>query len=251
MNYLSSLTALAVALSLAACGGGGGSGGLDNNGSTGGNTGGNTGGSQPPTKLNDAAQVIEYHGDSTVWGYMSNTDGDRVETPAPAAFAASLPSYHVVQNMGLNRTTACDLLNGTGGYAQNWADYMAASDATVVIINHAINDMSRYDTSQYGSCLSQLVDIAEQNDKIVIFETPNPATDGSDGERLGSYVAEMKAVAQQKGLSVIDQYEHLRQPEWGGTHPFTICPDGVHPSQEIYLEKGRFAAERFVTFNSP
>ena len=38
----------------------------------------------------DARHVIEYYGDSTVWGYDPHTGG-QVAKPAPAAFAEALP----------------------------------------------------------------------------------------------------------------------------------------------------------------
>jgi lysophospholipase L1-like esterase len=261
LKSLSSIGSLLIALTLAACGGGSSddnSGGGVNNGGS-----GDGGGGQLPTvKLNSSAQVIEYHGDSTVWGYRSGTTGERVETPAPAAFEAALPNYHTVENMGMNRSTACDLLEGTGFYATlwegytSWQDHMAASNATVVIINHGINDMSANpDMSpeaalgRYQGCLNQLVDIVQSNNKVVILETPNPVADASDERRISDYVQVMRNVAEQQGVDLIDQYKEL-EDEFAAD-PVAVCPDGVHPSQEVYIDKGQFAATEFATFDQP
>jgi lysophospholipase L1-like esterase len=247
LKSLSLLGPVMVALMLSACGGGGGD--TPPATSGGGGGGNNSGGQEPAAKLNSKAQVIEYHGDSTVWGYRAETSGERVETPAPTAFDNALENRHTVNNMGLNRSTACDLLEGTGGYQQNWQDYMAASDATVVIINHGINDMSSYDTARYRSCLNQLVDIAQSADKIVILETPNPVVDASDNRRIIDYVETMRDVAEQQGVYLIDQYAELQ--EEFAANPTEVCPDGVHPSEEVYIEKGQFAAAEFATFDEP
>lgn len=254
LKSLSLLGPVMVALMLGACGGGGGD--TLPSTSSGSNAGGSNGGGQEPAvKLNSTAQVIEYHGDSTVWGYRSNTDAELVDVPAPAAFAADLPGYHEVRNMGVNRTTACDLLEGTGPYDvlweqyTSWQDHMAVSDATVVIINHGINDMSAYDTTRYRSCLNQLVDVAQANGKVVILETPNPVADASDGRQIIDYVEAMREVAEQQGAYLIDQYAQLR--EEFEANPTEVCPDGVHPSEEVYIQKGQFAAAEFATFDEP
>lgn len=245
LKSLYSILTLAALFGLTACGGGGSGTG------SGGGTGNAGGGTQLPTvKLNDSAQIIEYHGDSTVWGWQSNTNAVRVATPAPSAFAAELPAYHTVRNLGVNGATACDLLDGYG-YAQPWAAHMADSDATVVIINHAINDAvheeRRYSPSEYRRCLTRLVDIAKDEGKIVILETPNPIEDDG-GAAIGDFVAEMRTIATQEGVNLIDQYDHLQQQPWVD---MVITPDGLHPTQEIYIEKGRFAAERFRSFDAP
>lgn len=251
MKSFPSILALAVTLSLAACGGSG----STAPGSGDGVTPDPNPGTPPPTvKLNESAQIIEYHGDSTVWGWQTGTDSVRVATPAPSAFESALPAYHTVRNLGVSGSTACDLLNaGDGsGYAQPWAERMADSDATVVIINHAINDAvheaRRYDRAQYRSCLNQLVDIASDEGKIVILETPNPIDDGNGGVTIGNFVEEMRTVATQRGVNLIDQYAHLQQQPWAD---MDIAPDGLHPTQEIYIEKGEFAAEQFRTFDAP
>ena len=199
------------------------------------------GSTSTPTTTPTTGQVIEYYGDSTIWGYGSGT-GVRVATPAPAAFAAALPAarnYSVI-NEGVNGSTACQLLNGTDGKHPAWDTQMASSKATVVILNHAINDEWIEDLATYRSCLSSLSQKAKQHGKKVVFETPNPTRDsGVNG--LDVYVNAMKAVAVQEGAPVIDQYKYL-SAYLNGQSAYTICPDGLHPTDAVYIMKGKYAA---------
>ncbi|WP_245549173.1 SGNH/GDSL hydrolase family protein [Noviherbaspirillum massiliense] len=233
---------LALTVILAACGGGGGS--SDSNTST--NSSGGTTSNPQPTKLVDAPQVIEYYGDSTIWGYESFT-GNRVATPAPDAFAQALPSNQQVRNLGVSGQTACQLLNADGG----WDAKMSASQATVVILNHGINDFGSEvgeDIPTYKNCLRTLASIAKTKGKRVIFETPNPV----DRDGLQNYVAAMKEVAAESSpaLSVIDQFSRLNQFLLDGSRNIRdMCPDGTHPSQAVYVEKGQYAAQVYKTLS--
>jgi lysophospholipase L1-like esterase len=219
------------AVLLSACGGGSGG-------------GSSQAGQQPPPSgrtLASQPQVVAYYGDSTVRGYESGT-GAQVATPAPTAFAQALPASptQTVRNLGADGQTACQLLNA------DWAGQMATSDATVVILNHGIND-SREDVGEdietYKSCLTQIARVAGAAGKRVIFETPNPV----DNSRIGDYVTAMKQVAGQERLSLIDQYAELTRYLNGRDLREFLCPDGTHPSQEIYIRKGQYAAQVYLS----
>jgi lysophospholipase L1-like esterase len=188
--------------------------------------------------------VIEYYGDSTIWGTRSG-GGGQVATPAPAAFAAALPAAnYVVRNEGVSGSTACDLVNGSDGRHAPWPTQMANSKATYVLANFAINDEWKYDLATYQSCLRSLARTAKQYGKQMIFETPNPTRD-SGPRGLDIHVTAMKEVASQEGVPVIDQYRYLTA-YLNGASPYTICPDGLHPTQDVYLLKGQFAAKAFL-----
>src|SRR5687768_10027062 len=68
-----------------------------------------------PVKQYSDSPIIEYYGDSTVWGYASGTDGARVANPAPDIFAMTLSArfQYSVKNEGVSGSTACSLLTGT------------------------------------------------------------------------------------------------------------------------------------------
>ncbi len=206
-----------------------------------------TGAATPVTAPTGAAtHVIDYYGDSTVWGYASGS-GTQVAQPAPAAFASALPASagFDVHNEGVSGSTACGLLHGTDGQHPPWEQQMAASAASFVIINHAINDEWQESLPEYQSCLSQLAQIATQHGKQVIFETPNPTRDSGPGG-LDVYVQAMRDIAAQEHVPVIDQYAYLTD-YLAGQSPTTIAPDGLHPSDAVYVMKGQYAAQMFST----
>jgi lysophospholipase L1-like esterase len=170
-----------------------------------------------------------------------------VAKPAPAVFAETLPAAgkYDVRNEGVSGTTACDLLHGADGKHPIWSSQMAASKAKYVLVNFAINDEWRYDVNTYKSCLSSLAQTAKQYGKQMIFETPNPTRDsGSWG--LDVYVNAMKAVATQEKVPVIDQYKYLTD-YLKGQSPYTICPDGLHPTEAVYAMKGKYTANAFLS----
>ncbi len=233
------------ALTLTACGGGGGGGGDRNQ------PPGNDPAQNPITvapKLVNSAQTIDYYGDSTIFGWRTSAT-DQVDTTAPEAFAAALAnsSLHTVTNKGLSGQTACELLNGTN-LARDWAAEMDQSSATVVILNHGINDAvstrNAVSVDQYRSCLTGLAQIAKAEGKRVVFETPNPIAEEGN---LPTYVQTMRDVARAEGLSLIDQYAYLNQQY--GNDGGAITRDGLHPTDEVYIVKGQYAARVFNDFN--
>ncbi len=199
----------------------------------------------PKTASTGATEIIEYYGDSTIWGYKTEVGG-QVDKPAPAAFAEALAPLgrYEVRNEGVNGTTACDLLNGADGKHPPWPVQMNASRARYVFVNFAINDQWKYDRHTYQACLRLLARIAKQHGKQMIFETPNPTRDsGSAG--LDVYVNAMKEVAWQEKVPVIDQYRYLSD-YLHGQSVHAICPDGLHPRDDVYILKGEYAASVFL-----
>jgi len=192
-------------------------------------------------------QVIEYYGDSTIWGYQSQT-GERVAKPAPAVFAESLPNpaRFEVRNEGVNGSTACALLNGTDGRHVPWPEQMAKSNTRYVFVNFAINDQWKHDVATYTGCLRSLARVAQAHGKQMIFETPNPTRD-SGPDSLDVYVNAMRRVAVEERVTLIDQYRYLTD-RLDGQSPATLCPDGLHPSDEGYVLKGRYAAKMFAKY---
>lgn len=232
------------ALSLVACGGGGSN---DDNGGGGNNQ--NSGDSNTPDtaapKLVSSPQTIDYYGDSTVYGWRTATE--QVDTTAPEAFAAALPNSttHTVTNKGFSGQTACELLEGTN-LPRDWTAEMEQSAATVVILNHAINDAvsaNSVSIDRYRGCLTSIAQIAENAGKRVVFETPNPIAEDAT---LVPYVEAMREIATAQDLSLIDQHRYLNQKYGGDASLITRDGDGLHPRDEIYIEKGQYAASVFA-----
>ncbi len=244
-TILELVAAAAVALTLAGCGGGDGAIAAAPADAA---VASNTTPLKPTSAASSVVQEIDYYGDSTVWGFASGTSGTRVAQPAPSIFASLLPAAarYTVRNEGVSRTTACQLLGGTDGTHPDWPTQMRNSTAKFVIINHAINDQ-RADigesVSAYKTCLTSLAQIAKQQGKNVIFETPNP-TDQT-GAGLDQYVTGMKEVAAAERLNLIDQYQYLLT-YLNGQAIRTLMPDGIHPDDDTYVLKGRFAAAEFL-----
>ncbi|MEN3292501.1 MAG: hypothetical protein V7642_1754 [Burkholderiales bacterium] len=199
---------------------------------------------EPQTPV-QTRRIIDYYGDSTVWGYATGS-GTQVAKPAPAAFAEALPASlkYEVRNEGVSGTTACQLLHGIDGKHPAWQKQMESSKARIVIINHAINDQWKDDISTYKSCLLALAQVAKKSGKKVVFETPNPTLNSGNGG-LDAYVDAMKEVASQARAPVIDQYRYLTNYLQGAS-PYAICPDGLHPTDAVYIMKGKFAARAFL-----
>jgi len=190
--------------------------------------------------------LIEYYGDSTVWGYASGSDAQRVARPAPQVFAETLRARVPVEvrNHGVNGSTACALLEGRDGKHPPWNEQMRDSAASFVILNYAINDQWQVDLATYRDCLRRLAQGARSNGKQVVFETPNPTRDSGAGG-LDVYVEAMREVARQEDVPVIDTYAYLMR-YLNGRNPVTPAPDGLHPSADVYVLKGRFAAQAFI-----
>lgn len=146
-----------------------------------------------------------------------------------------------MSNEGVSGSTACELLNGTDGRHQPWAMQMANSKARYVFVNHAINDQWKYDLNTYKGCLRSLAQTAKQYGKRMIFETPNPTRDN-----VGIMATAMKEVAAQENVPVVDQYTYLSD-YLNGQSAYTICPDGLHPTEAVYVMKGKYAAGVFTS----
>jgi len=114
-----------------------------------------------------------------------------------------------------------------------------------VLVNFAIHDEWKYDVNTYKSCLGSLAGIVKQYGRQMIFETPNPTRDsGSSG--LGAHVNAMKSAATAQAVPVIDQYKYLAD-YLAGQSPYMICPDGLHPTDAVYIMKDQYAAVVFQT----
>jgi lysophospholipase L1-like esterase len=198
-----------------------------------------------PALPRHAPFVIEFYGASSVWGARSGDTSRQVTVTEPEAFQAGIVErfpHSIVINHGINGTTARDWLNGDAQVGTPWADRMKASTAAIVIVQLGVNDSNSYPVADYVAALDGLVQQAREAGKTIILETPGPV----DNASLAPYAAAMIELAARRGVPLIDQYSH-----WTGWMKAnrvkirTLVPDGTHPSDHWYVEKGKYAARVF------
>lgn len=187
--------------------------------------------------------VLDYCGDSTIWGYQTNT-GALVATTTPQKVASEIPTI-TVNNKGVNSSDSKHWLEGSGPVTLGWLDRMKQSASTHFIINHGINDASvARDEGTYKYYIDQAVQQAKANGKVIILQTPNPTTNLN----MSNYATWMKAVATNRSVEVIDVYQWAL--DYMAANAMTqgqFTPDGIHPSDAMYIEIGIYAASRLKT----
>lgn len=227
---------LLVAVVVSACGCGGG------------------GGSEPPVASVQAAVPpaqpeafrIRAYGDSTQGGYTLASDGSYVNVPTSADEAQrqlrewTHRNEVIVEPEAFGGTSSADLLHGTDGSGLAWAQRLPPS-VKIVTINHAINDNAR-PFGEFSADLRELVLIAQRLGKEVVLETPNPIVAGGalsprfDIAAHQVKVQAVRAIAAETGAVLCDQHQAIVD---AGMATLRHLPDGIHPSAELYLFKGR------------
>jgi lysophospholipase L1-like esterase len=217
---VSKLLTLSLCALLAACGGGG--------------------GGEPDAPLpqsEPAVLIVETYGDSTQAGHSSLGQ-------SPSVAQDYLGVQYSVRNRGVGSTNTKNLLEGDG-FNLPWDQQMKQSPASVVVINHGINDHP-YPIEQYRDNLAKLVYTARDAGKTVVLETPNPIIPGGaisgdwDIDALAERVEMMRAVAAGTGAFLCDQDKAIRS---AGQDTLEFFWDGVHPSAKGYLVKGSKLAQ--------
>lgn len=195
-----------------------------------------------PAHPSPKSYVIDYYGDSTIWGSMAFHTGTQVQDNPPKILQQELTrrcGFPVaVNNLAVPGTYASQLLYGTSEYGNKpFSVRMAASSANLVIPGgYGMNDANGYaDPPSYTAHMTELVKIALGAGKRVMLETPNRAimngyVPQSIVDSIPKYADAMKQVGATFGVPVIDQFT----PYAGTPDQF---PDGVHPSESIYIDK--------------
>lgn len=190
---------------------------------------------------------IEMYGDSTTYGIGATNPATESE---PAVLSALFAGRYdpavkqvLISNQGVPGTIAQQLLAGSDGVHLPFTQLMANSNANMVILNYGMNDSAPaagVTLEYYGQILGQLIDIARAAGKFVVLQQPNPSCT-PDHAALGDYVRKLNAVAQAKGVAVVDQYlrsleltQSLNPTCWDW---HTYLPDGVHPNTSLYSFK--------------
>jgi lysophospholipase L1-like esterase len=203
-----------------------------------------------PALSQQAPFTIEYYGASSVWGAESGNTSRQVAVTAPEAFQAGIVGkfpHSIVINHGINGTTARDWLTGSAAVGIPWAERMKASGAAIVIVQLGVNDSNSYPVKEYVAALDGLVRQAHEAGKTIILETPGPV----DNKALAPYAAAMIELAARHKVPLIDQYSHWTA--WMAANRVKIrnlVPDGTHPSEAWYIEKGKYAAGVFQALHA-
>ncbi|KIF80104.1 SGNH/GDSL hydrolase family protein [Noviherbaspirillum autotrophicum] len=191
------------------------------------------------TPASGAPVLVEYYGDSIIWGWLPNNDWVRVDQPEPAVVGADTGLN--VQNMGSPGRLAEHALAGDSVYPA-WDQQMANSKATHVVIEYHSHDTVADTTAR----VRKLIQVAKASGKKVIVETIGP------GNHSGNLSWEQISQAQRdaataENVPVIDQSAYLKDYlTSSGKTVWDICADGLHPNPDIYVMKGHYAAKQLT-----
>ncbi|WP_157349645.1 SGNH/GDSL hydrolase family protein [Bacillus sp. EE-W1] len=195
--------------------------------------------------------VIDCFGDSTYYGLK--VGGGRVDTPAPTMLQTILQSYYgnvniTVNNRGLNSNQTTNALRSFENDVKN-------SVASIIYINYGLNDLTganptgvsdpKINAEQYRQNLRLMVTIARKYNKVVILDSPNVQLANHGGgdfqfrmEGTQQFSNTMKQVARELNVPFIDQQYLTNKYLQGALNIPDAFPDGLHPSQEVYIQKG-------------
>lgn len=185
--------------------------------------------------------TIDAEGDSQIWGYAGTAANGTYIQSANNSVAvlqeelqAKLGSTVAVQNNGSSGAKAIDSLNGTPPYyTQPFATRLAANNAAhIVLSNYAVNDSMGRTFEQYAADLTNWIAVVRATGKTPVLEEPNPVCDPRM-PNVGAYVTVMRNVADQQGVTLIEQYDFIASlPNWQ-----SMLIDCIHPSDALYKIK--------------
>lgn len=186
-----------------------------------------TGGTVPtPT------DIVEFYGNSTMWGYKSGV-GTQVDIPPPTAFAQR--KFYDVRNKAINSTTTDHWINGTNGVPYPWATLMSQSPAKWVCIQFGTLDEFDMTTTVFKDNLKQMCADARTNNIIPILITPFVA----DFSGLAAYAQAVRDAASEANVGLIELFNWSNNIVQNGTGNIRdYVPDGTHPNDQMYIDGG-------------
>jgi len=214
----------------------------------------NPGTTAPPQRT----VVVDYYGDSTIWGTVSGHPGQQYTKNPPVVLQAELTrrcGFPVtVNNFAVPGTYASQLLYGSSEYGGlPFAKRMADSHADLVIPGgYGMNDAAGYaDAPSFRFHMSELVRIAKESGKKVVMETPNPPVpDGTytlpqQPATVAQFVPILRDIATQQNVPIVDQYSPYLPPL------ISEFPDGIHPSEDVAYQKAMRVADVIASIICP
>lgn len=221
--------------------------------------GGGAGGSAQPTAAAQPVQLkpvnVLWAGDSTSIG-SELIDGKYVRTDAVRQYLqddmqAKAGNTVTVSGNGIGGTTLEQLLAGTGGYVQPYAQFISSTSGNPVVENFGLNEW-QVTPDQFKQSLIQFITLTEQAGKIPVLEEPNPScTPGTpnqdlvyqNGLTMAAYVDVIDQVAQSYNVTLIHQYAQIREMQ----NFCTLMSDGIqHPGNTLYAIKAQNQASALL-----
>jgi hypothetical protein len=183
------------------------------------------------TTLNNNSVVAL--GDSTTFGY---NNGNQLDSNMVTSAQSALGNNYTVQNLGVNSTTVGDLLNGSKGTGNNWANTLA-SNAGIVVLNYGLNEASRgEDPATFAANLTRAVNELKAAGKTVILQTPNVVGNAvSYSGDVSTYANVIRDVASATGSALDDKFAATSVM---GNIFDTNTADDLHPSGSTYNALG-------------
>ena len=209
-------------------------------------------------KLSSGEDIrIDCYGDSVIWGSTPFNISKQSNHSAPKVLEVVLQSIFqnkkiVVNNFGIQGSTLLGFVSGDD-HSQGSIELKAKNKADVIYINHGINDaLKKNPLSKYRSALHRTIDACLQNGVALIFVTPNVMGVNGFGNlqissRLKLYVEEMKSVASERGIEIVDQFSLTRRDTLKH-NPKVVIPDGAHLSDFNYNQLGHNLALPIVNY---
>lgn len=199
--------------------------------------------------------VIDCYGDSTYWGHASGIEpiGTQVSTPPPLMLQNILRSYFNNNNIIVNN------LGAKGNSSKDVVVINTSTDADIIFYNYGINDAKEWYSSpeEYKNNIVRFVRAFRDVGKEVVLDIPNIVVGGDfAGHNMGSMTrAEqvkimsnvMVSIAKQLKVPYIDNYNLTQQYTYSNPYIPVSMPDGMHPSDEMYIAKALNMASIFIS----
>ncbi|HDC4490017.1 TPA: SGNH/GDSL hydrolase family protein [Enterobacter asburiae] len=199
-------------------------------------------------KLSSGESVrIDCYGDSVIWGSTPFDIAKQSNQSAPKVLESVLRNIFqnkkvIVNNFGIQGSTLLGFVSGDD-HSQGNIELKAKNKADVIYLNYGINDaLQNIPLEQYRLALHRAINACHENGVALVFVTPNVMGVNGFGSlkkssRLKLYVEEMKSVATERSIEVVDQFA-MTTRDTLKHHPKTIIPDGAHLSDSNYNQLG-------------
>ncbi|MHA6311940.1 SGNH/GDSL hydrolase family protein [Pantoea sp. S-LA4] len=192
-----------------------------------------------------AAIVIAAYGDSTTAGVTSSGGRNIIIKDNEISYLQQMLQQKYGPAVRIeNHGSPGALLTELTKSSLSWEQRMAQSDASIILINYAINDARIYSAKNrpagaespedFNRILTGLIKTAKAHHKQVVLQQPNPLCGRAERWNLWPYVYQLNQVAQQQQVPIVRQYQLIKQQ---GDWRSEMSPDCIHPTSTLYKKK--------------